>query len=128
VHGDWDAPGPVVGSVEFIRQSVDADMLVADGTQVVDGRELLRLRYAPTGGERPDTTILVDPDTYRPVLQIDGPQDITDVNGVAHHFSRRVTRFEYLPRTAENLALLSPPIPDGFTEVSSEELQQVDCG
>jgi hypothetical protein len=76
--------------------------LVEDGTEVVDGRELIRLVQPPGGA---DSVYLVDPETYRPVRLTSYP------GGEAEY----TMTFEYLPRTPENLAVLSPPVPEGFT-------------
>lgn len=73
-----------------------------DGTEVVDGRELIRV----IEDSAPDAIWYVDPDTYRPVLGVGAGPDNT-----------AVTTIEYLPRTPENLAQFSPVIPDGFVEV-----------
>lgn len=128
-YGQGEAPMVTpVSEAERIRQMVEADMLVEDGTEVVDERELIRLRAVPTDALPDRGAYLVDPETYRPVMYRGEPSELTDQDGQVHRFSGSVTRFEYLPRTTENLALLSPPVPDGFTEVSSEELQHIDCG
>ncbi len=89
-----------------LRDDVAAGRLIEDGIEVVDGRELIRLigrAQAPTARE----VVLVDPDTYLPVR----------ARGTMETGERFSQTYEYLPRTAENLALLLPPIPEGFTQV-----------
>jgi len=88
-----------------LRDDVAGGRLMEDGTEVVDGRELIRLTRIEPAGAAGDV-VLVDPDTYLPV-RARGTLD----GGVT--FSQT---YEYLPRTPENLARLLPPIPEGFTE------------
>lgn len=71
-----------------------------DGTEVVDGRELIRMH------EVSYQTFLVDPDTYRPVRAIGEGSN----NNVT-------TTIDYLPRTPESLTLLRTVIPDDFVQV-----------
>jgi hypothetical protein len=88
-----------------LRNDVAAGRLVEDGTEVVDGRELIRL----TGIEGTGTAghvVLVDPDSYLPV----------SARGTLDSGETFSQTYEYLPRTPENLALLLPPVPEGFTE------------
>jgi hypothetical protein len=88
-----------------LRDDVAAGRLVEDGTEVAGGRELIRLtRIEPAPAE--DHVVLVDPDTYLPVRARGTLDGVT--------FSQT---YEYLPRTQENLALIVPPIPEGFTEL-----------
>lgn len=154
-------PGNATG---WVQNMLEKGLLVEDGTEVVDGRELIRLKEVlptelspgepddykimplpegaeadadalealaaeldaaqaaatvPTtepGAEAPATTddeelelgvTLVDPDTYRPVI----------VRGYPGSDAAYVQTYEYLPRTPENLAHLSAPVPPGFTQV-----------
>jgi hypothetical protein len=101
----------------MIRDDIERGHLHADGTEMYEGRELLRFEYetityddsdllgvsVPTYTPEP-RWVLVDPETYRPVYQADPDID-------------RMSTIEYLPRTAENLALLQPPVPAGFEKV-----------
>jgi hypothetical protein len=105
-----------VSEAQVIRNRLADGRLVEDGTQTVDGRELIRLRDVPPEddgfnytGPAEDTVVLVDPDTYRPISLRSYPDS-------EHEY---VQTFEYLPRTEENLALLSPPVPEGFTQVDA---------
>jgi hypothetical protein len=95
-----------------VQEEIAAGHLAVDGTEVIDGQELIRLRDVATA-ELPedfavDQFVYVDPDTYLPV------QLRSDVGGP----DENVATFEYLPRTAANLELLVPPVPAGYTEVS----------
>lgn len=77
-----------------------------DGTEIVDGRELIRV----VEDGAPYAAWLVDPETYRPV-QLRG--EVGDGNATAY-----TTTFEYLPRTPENLARLrAADPPAGFAQV-----------
>jgi hypothetical protein len=106
-----EGPSDIGDTPADISDRLERGDLVQDGTETVDGRELLRLRDVAVANLPDDFAVeqfvLVDPDTYRPVqINADrgGPEEL-------------VMTFEYLPRTAENLAQLSPPVPDGFTRV-----------
>lgn len=94
------------GGIRELRNAVAAGEWVKDRTEVVDGRELIRLIRAE-GQSGEGNILLVDPDTYLPV-RMRGTLHIT-----GESFSQT---YEFLPRTAENLALLHPPIPAGFTQ------------
>jgi hypothetical protein len=80
------------------------DDLVGDGTETVDGRDLVRLRLV---SDEVDHVFLVDPTTHLPVQE-----RITTAEGTT------VGRYEYLPRTPANLAAAAaPPVPAGYTQV-----------
>jgi hypothetical protein len=91
--------------------------IVQDGTEVVDGRELYRLH-----NQGMTYIWLVDPETYLPVRETDNPAADPDTTFVDSNGEPTdppppsVTTYEYLPRTEEYLALLSPPVPDGYEE------------
>jgi hypothetical protein len=116
-YADGTEPAPPArDQAQWIRESLAGGRLVEDGTETVDGRELIRLRAVPPEddgfdytGPAEDTVVLVDPDTYRPISLRSYPDSDFEY----------VQTFDYLPRTAQNLALLSPPVPDGFTQVDS---------
>jgi hypothetical protein len=84
----------------WIIESLRNGSMQVDGTEVVDGRELIRMH------EVSYKTLLVDPDTYRPVRAIG--------EGIDNNVT---TTIDYLPRTPENLALLRTVIPDDFVQV-----------
>jgi hypothetical protein len=95
---------PARNEAEAVGEDLAAGKLVEDGTEIVDGRELIRLR---TAGDALGHVYFVEPDTYRPVL-IHGYPDDLDV-------PLYVMTFDYLARTPDNLALFVAPIPGGFT-------------
>jgi hypothetical protein len=99
---------PARNEAEFVGEQLADGKLIEDGTEVIDGRELIKLR---TPGDYAEHTYYVDPDTYRPV-QLHGYPDDAGVPGY-------VMTFEYLPRTPENLALLVAPLPGGFSQVDA---------
>jgi hypothetical protein len=133
---------PAESEAEMIRDRLAAGTLVAGGTEVVDGRELIRLieptpeapaddaarRQRMAGREQPatpppvDLVYYVDPDSYRPVLSRLYPGESAQLT----------TTYEYIPRTAGSLADLVPAIPDGFTQVpqirDKDELYAAGCG
>jgi hypothetical protein len=82
-----------------------------DGTEVVDGRELIRMH------EVSYRTFLVDPDTYRPVRAIGEGSN-----------NNATTTIDYLPRTRENLGLLRTVIPDDFVQVDQLRIFDVLAG
>jgi hypothetical protein len=108
---------PIAGESDprAVLDALAAGELAEDGTEVVAGRELIRL--AGTTGERTDDElamsreVLVDPSTHRPVLErawaTDRPGDRGD----------HETTYEYLPRSSDTLDLVTPRIPDGYTRV-----------
>lgn len=106
-YSDTEQPWlPPVPKAREIRDQLDDGTLVASGTEIVDGRELIRLLHSVPEGFPADTdaAVYVDPDSYRPVLQRTYP-DTPEATTVT---------FEYLPRTPEGLALLVPPVPADF--------------
>jgi len=86
-----------------VADGLDEGSMVTDGTEVIDGQELVRVVEAdPTS----DLVWYVDPDSYRPVRVVGGDE--------GHDY---ITTIEYLPRTPELLAAFTPVIPEGFAEV-----------
>jgi len=108
-EGESASP-PVAGSAtRWIQNALADGTMVEEGTEVVDGRELIRLHQVVEAyGEREERVLLVDPDTHRPVRVVYPGTD-----------NEYVQTYEYLERTPENLAVLSPPVPDGFDLVDS---------
>jgi hypothetical protein len=147
----------------WVRSGLEDGTLTVEGTEVVDGRELILLREVmpadrpietdPDGTPRveveetiPATTdtvpaeiaemleeeqarvedaeiaaaadevqawVLIDPETYRPVIRVGDPSgDEFSLDGAGY-----TQTYEYLPRTAENLAQLVVPVPEGFARV-----------
>jgi hypothetical protein len=105
----------MASEAQSFEDELKADHFVPDGTEIVDGRELIRLRAVDSQqrSERPieerqpvhdDRVAYVDPVTLLPVR----------IDSASVQIS---TTIEYLPRTAESLALLVPPIPAGTVEV-----------
>jgi hypothetical protein len=78
----------------------DDGSLIADGTEVVDGRELLRYR-----DDANDGVVWLDPDT----------REIVRRRFSAGTDAEQAEVYEYLARTPENLAVLVPEVPPGFT-------------
>jgi hypothetical protein len=108
------------GEDDFLRQQVTAGALRADGTEMVDGRELVRLVPVevatgsdpaedgrPPAMDRGTNVHWVEPDTYRPIKRL-------SYGGTANEATETYT---YLPRTPQNLALLEPDIPADFRGV-----------
>jgi hypothetical protein len=95
-----------------LQDRIATGELVADGTEVIDGQELIRLRDAAAADLPPDFAaeqfVYVDPDTYLPV-ELRSDMGSPDEN---------IITYEYLPRTAANLELLVSPVPAGYTEVT----------
>lgn len=112
---------------QFVQSGLDGGTLVPAGTEMVDGKELIRLeeKTPPTSetqivhiveedgttrtsiGEPPPVSegvVWVDPETYRPVKYHDPGLGSDKV-------------YEYFERTPEKLAEMSPPVPAGFTHV-----------
>jgi hypothetical protein len=105
------------GEDDILREQVATGALHEDGTEIIDGRELVRLvppDEAPAGDpadtgrppamDRGVNVHWVEPDTYRPIKRLwygGTPNEATET-------------YTYLPRTPQNLALLEPHIPDGY--------------
>ena len=89
------------GGLGTLQDLVSAGALTEDGTEVVDGRTLVRLTSS-------DGVLWVDPASYRPVASR---------GRYAGTGERYEQTYEYLPRTEANLRLLQPHVPDGFVQV-----------
>jgi hypothetical protein len=90
---------------QSLREAIDEGRWVEDGTEAVDGRDLIRLIRAE-GESGAGDVLLVDPDSYLPVRMRGTMQS-------GESFSQT---YEYVPRTSESLALLRPPVPAGFSQ------------
>jgi hypothetical protein len=103
--------GPLMQEYGFgyLRLYLETGDIVVDGTAEHEGRQLIRIR-----NQDASYVWLVDPETYQPVVAFE------ESTG-----SPRVTRtYERLPRTEENLALLSPAVPGDYTEATGEDVLQ----
>jgi hypothetical protein len=85
-----------------------------DGTEVVDGRELIRVIERSDPGAN---VWYVDPSTYRPVRHVYNGELDPGAGGGPVPPPHEVTTIEYLPRTPELLAQFSPAVPEGFARV-----------
>jgi hypothetical protein len=106
--------GPPPDPVAMIRAAISAGTAHDEGKTQLDGRTVERIRLDPSAFTADDPSCpsepvyaYVDPETFYP-LQIDGPGVIDPVGScpvVSFRFVERFVIFEYLPRTAANLAL-----------------------
>ena len=130
-----------------LRDQLDAGRLEVAGPAVVDGHELLVLRPAvelpaPTGTPDDDLAaaadalghqqeVYVDPVTLLPVRLVESSVGVgidTEtgvIDTVPGGSATTTTDIEILARTAENLTLLVPPVPAGYTRVDQLALDEV---
>ena len=135
LHQYADVTGPdlrVADTITPLRAALASGRFRVSGPAVVDGRDLLRLdpvieTSAATGDPERDAAdqaaaeaarevIYIDPATQLPVRIEAGP-----TNG---------STIEYLPRTPENLTLLVPPVPAGYTrvdELTHDDVRTAGC-
>jgi len=69
---------------------------------------------------------LVDAETFRPVRIIGYPGEAAD-----HSDAMYVSTIEYLPRTAETMALLVPSVPEGYdlvADLRGDDERYDECG
>jgi hypothetical protein len=83
----------------LLREAISAGRAHDEGKTQLDGRTVERIRIDDPSG--PPEYHYVDPETFYPV-EIDGPGFI---DNMPLHIVFRYLTFEYLPRTAANLAL-----------------------
>lgn len=115
---DEEAARIVIATAKALEEAKKA--AEADAAAEADRAAAAASQGVPTteaGAEAPEATIsdedevlsitLVDPESYRPVKHI----------GYPGSDSEYVQTYEYLPRTPENLAFLTAPVPPGFTRV-----------
>jgi hypothetical protein len=93
-------PGTPPREDDVFQDGVESGQWTPDGTEVVDGIELLR--YRSDLSDKGDQVTWVDPTSLRPVKVLLGDE---------------TTTFAYLPRTAENIALLDVAVPEGYGKV-----------
>ena len=110
LYAEQDVPVVADPGLGYIGLYIQSGHIVQDGRVLVDGRELVRIRNLAG-----NFVYLIDPVSALPVVEIrqlssDGEPD--------------VTRYERLPRTAENLALLSPTVPEGFTPAPPDAISR----
>lgn len=100
-----ETPGDDVWTPEEIQQAIaDGQITVVGPAEPINGKDTVRLDISSADGRMIVTEMWVDAATYLPVRwrwvqEGSTPMDVT-----------------WLPPTPENLALLTTPIPDGFTE------------
>lgn len=91
----------------MVRDGISAGLAHDEGKTQLGGRTVERIRLDPPracpayGCPREPTYLYVDPDTFYPV-EIHG---FADLAGLWHEVVIRYLTYEYLPRTAANLAL-----------------------
>jgi hypothetical protein len=102
---------PVLDPVADLRQAINGGRAHDEGRAELDGRTVERIRIDPPSDcpdpncPREPTYAYVDPETFYPV-RVESPHGyIVDDSVVRFHFVLRILTFEYLPRTAANLAL-----------------------
>jgi hypothetical protein len=108
IHTQMNA-GFHVDPVADLRAAIDAGRAHDEGTTELDGRTVRRIRLDPSEScneflhrcPRRPSYVYVDPGTFYPVAE-EGPGFI---GSRALYLKTRYLEFEYLPRTAENLAL-----------------------
>jgi hypothetical protein len=98
------SPGPQVAST--IEQGLQNGDLTIVGNAIVNGQQTIELSAAAASSPGTSYDIWIDPTTYLPV-------QATDTSSAA----TAQVEFEWLQATQSNLALLSPPIPSGFTQL-----------
>jgi hypothetical protein len=107
----WVEDGPFSPSEISGRIASGAFRIAGNGR--LNGRQVIKLVLPPTDRYFPAITILwVDARTY---VTLRADSTVTNPNGLVQHFT---AAYEFLPATERNLALLTPPVPAGFTHTS----------
>ena len=99
-------------TVAGLRDAISGGSARHDGKAQLDGRTVERIRWDPPPGcpvpgcTREPVFAYVDPDTFYPI-RIESPHAYISVPGrvLQSHVVVRFSTYEYLPRTAANLAL-----------------------
>jgi len=100
-----------------IRSGLASGTFRIAGTGRINARPAIKVTTTKSGGGTTTTqTLWVDAKTYA-MLQGTGTTTSLRHNGTMFH--PRTDQFEVLPATTANLALLTPPIPAGFTRRKS---------
>lgn len=115
-----DNHDPTLVTTGWYQQQIEVGNYLPDGTEVIDGVELLRFvepalevcetdpeleEVCAATGNAEDHVVWMDPESMRPVQAGSG--------------SRTTSTFTYLPRTPENLALVEVVVPEGYERVES---------
>jgi hypothetical protein len=101
---------PIEQGPEQIRQQIADGHFTVRGKVSLNGREAIELNWSPGGSV---SRLWVDAATYLPLKS----SFDSKVGRPGHYIdSGEETRFDTLPATKANLALLSPPIPAGFKQ------------
>lgn len=100
--------------VDEMQRALDEGRLVVEGERELDGRATIRLRY--DGAEPREGYVWLDATTLLP-FRAEGQEDSDGAF---------VETTELLPRSAENLETLVPPVPAGYTKV--DQLRDPDAG
>jgi len=101
-------------AVDEMQTALEEGRLVVEGERELDGRDTIRLRY--DGAEPREGYLWLDATTLLP-FRAEGQEDSDGAF---------VQTVEFLPRSAENLELLVPPVPAGYTKV--DQIHDPDAG
>lgn len=103
-------------SPSLIRAQIAAGRFAVIGTVELDGRQAVELTWTSSPGRLSATTTLwVDARTYQPLRSV----STTRAPRGGAPLEADTVQYQVLPATPANLALLSPPIPPGFTRTAT---------
>jgi hypothetical protein len=107
-------------NADFIRNQIASGQFTVAGRQPLQGHDAIKLTWSVSGttaGGDKTTAIMalwVDAHTYAP-LQLTA----TDTTPIGKYLGLDFTeQYRFLPAIKANLALLTPPIPAGFTRAT----------
>lgn len=112
--GGWDEEAQTETPESVDDSETTVTVMPSEEAEDAQSAEDAREAAAVDSGD-PDEILMiyfVDPETYRPVMHVGYPGTQPDYSDATY-----VMTYEYLPRTAESMANLVAPIPDGFQQV-----------
>ena len=107
---------PSGSAVDEMQQALDEGRLVVEGARELEGRDTIRLRY--DGAEPREGTVWLDATTLLP-YRSEGQEDSDGAF---------VETTEFLPRSAENLEVLVPPVPAAYEKVDQLRAPEATAG